>query len=197
MNSCLKITVAGLLVLIATAITSHAQQKPEADKKMAEMLKMTQPGDRHKQLEVLAGSWDVVVRFKYGPGPERQGKASAEAKSVLGGRFIQQEYQAESGQVTLQFVGYDNQRKKFFIVKMDNMDTGILHTEGTISDDGKVISTVGDRTDPLTGETRRVRIVTTLSDQDNFTMEWFQAGADGKEQRVVTMIHTRKRSSKS
>lgn len=196
MNLCLKIML-GALVLVATATPSHAQQKPEENKKMAEMLKMTQPGDRHKQLDLLAGSWNVVVRFKDGPGPEREGKASAEAKSILGGRFIQQEYQAESGQVTLQFVGYDNQKKKFFIVKMDNKDTGVLHTEGMVSDDGKVITTVGDRTDPMTGETRRLRIVTTLNDQDNFTMEWFHAGADGKEQKVVTMIHTRKRTSKS
>ena len=171
---------------------SNAQQKGEKTSNMQEMLKATQPSERHKQLEVLAGSWDVLVRFKYGPGPEREGKASTEAKWILGGRFLQQEYQSESGQVTLQFLGYDNQKKKFFEVKMDNMDTGVLYTEGTMSADGKVITNVGIRTDPITGESKKLRIVTTLTDKNHYTVEWFQPDSEGKEEKRVTMIHTRK-----
>lgn len=94
--------------------------------------------------------------------------------------------------MTLQFLGYDNQKKKFFEVKMDNMDTGVLYTEGTMSDDRKVITNVGIRTDPLTGESRKLRIVTTLADKDHYTVEWFQPDSEGKEERRVTMIHTRK-----
>ena len=197
MEALVKITLAVTLALAATFIPSYAQEKGEREKKVAEMMQATQPGKRHKQLDVLAGSWDVVVKFKYGSGSERQGKASSEAKWILGGRFLQQEYKSESGQVTLQFMGYDNQKKKFFEVKMDNMDTGVLYTEGTISEDGKVIINVGDRTDPMTGETRRLRTVTTILDKDHYTVEWFQAGVDGKEQKVVTMIHTRKQSAGS
>lgn len=188
-----------ILIISALALTFvsqvdafNAQQKGEKTSNMQEMLKATQPSERHKQLESLAGNWDVLVRFKYGPGPEREGKASSEAKWILGGRFLQQEYQAESGQVTLQFLGYDNQKKKFFEVKMDNMDTGVLYTEGTMSDDRKVITNVGIRTDPLTGESRKLRIVTTLADKDHYTVEWFQPDSEGKEERRVTMIHTRK-----
>lgn len=192
MKAPVKTMLAGALALVAAFLSSYAQEKGEKDKMMAEMLKATQPGERHKQLDGLAGSWDVVVRFKYGPGPERQGKASSEAKWILGGRFLQQDYQSESGQVTLQFVGYDNQKKQFLEVKMDNMDTGVLYTEGTISEDGKVITKVGNRTDPMTGETRRLRTKTTIIDRDHYTVEWFQADGGGQEQKVVTMIHTRK-----
>lgn len=180
------------IVLMAAFVPSFAQEQSQRDKKMAEMMNATQPSEHHKRLDSLAGSWDVVVRFKYGSGPEREGKASSEAKWILGGRFIQQEYKSESGQVTLQFVGYDNQKKKFFEVKMDNMDTGVLLTEGTVSEDGKVISNAGNRTDPVTGETKRLRTVTTLLDRDHYTVEWFQVDGAGTEQKVVTMIHTRR-----
>jgi len=37
----------------------------------------------------------------------------------------------------LQMIGYDRQKKKVFEVKMDNMDTGVVHNEGTFADDGK------------------------------------------------------------
>lgn len=192
-----KIILVVPLALVATLVPSFAQEKAERDKKMAEMMQNTQPGARHKQLDVLAGSWDVVVRFKYGLGPERQGKATSEAKWILGNRFLQQEYKSESGQVTLQFVGYDNQKKKFFEVKMDNMDTGVLYTEGAISEDGKIITNLGDRTDPMTGETRKLRIVTTILHKDHYTVEWFQPGVDGQEQKSVTLIHTRKQAAAS
>jgi Protein of unknown function (DUF1579) len=188
----LKMMIVLALALDVAFVQSYAQQ-PEA-KKMAEMMKATQPSERHKQLEPLAGSWDVLVRFKYGPGPERQGKAKSEAKWILGGRFLQQEYQSESGQVTLQFIGYDNQKKKFFEIKMDNMDTGVLYTEGTLSEDGKVITNVGERTDPVTGEKKGIRTVTTFVDKDHYTVEWFQPYREGNDQKVVTMILTRRGS---
>jgi Protein of unknown function (DUF1579) len=156
----------------------------------------TQPGKYHKLLGVLAGSWDVTVKFKYGSGPERENKANSEAKWVLGGRFLEQEYTADLGGMPLfitQYVGYDNQRKKFFEIKFDNMDTGVLHTEGAISDDEKVITNVGERTDPMTGKSGRLRTVTTITDKDHYTVEWFLTGTDGKEQKTVTLIHTRKK----
>lgn len=192
MKTLFMIICAITLALAIVFAPVKAQQKDQKSKNMQEMLKATQPSERHKQLEVLAGSWDVLVRFKYGPGPEREGKASSQAKWILGDRFLQQEYQSESGQVTLQFQGYDNQKKKFFEVKMDNMDTGVLYTEGTISEDGKVITNVGIRTDPITGESKKLRIVTTLTDKDHYTVEWFQPDSEGKEEKRVTLIHTRK-----
>jgi hypothetical protein len=148
------IMLAVMLTLALASVPAEAQEKSEGDKRLAEMMKATQAGERHRQLDVLAGSWDVVVTFKYGAGPERQGKASSEAKWILGGRFLHQEYKSESGQETLQFIGYDNQQKHFFEIKMDNKDTGVLYTEGAISEDEKVITNYGDRTDPMTGETR-------------------------------------------
>jgi hypothetical protein len=53
----------------------------------------------------------------------------------------------------------------------------------------------GEQTDPLSGETRRLRTVTTIIDKDHYTVEWFQAGVDGIEQKAVTLIHTRKQSA--
>ena len=192
MKPLLDLTLILLFALATTSIPSYTQEKNDREK-MAAMMRATQPGERHNKLDILAGSWDVVIKFKYGPGPERQSKASCTAKWILGRRFIQQEYKNESGQEVLQFIGYDNQKKKFFEVKMDNMDTGVLRTEGTISEDGMTITNVGDRTDPSTGDTRRLRTVTTVIDRDHYNVDWYQAGADGKEQKVVTMIHSRKK----
>jgi len=59
-----------------------------------------------------------------------------------------------------------------------------LHTEGTITADGKVITNLGDRTDPATGKVNRLRTVTTLIDKDHYTLEWDMVGDDGKGEKV-------------
>jgi uncharacterized protein DUF1579 len=174
-------------ILLLVTLGFGAQDR---DKLMA----LTQPGEHHKQLGPLAGSWAVAVKFKFG-GREMVASATCESKWVLGGRFLEQDYKAASSGMPLdvkQYLGYDNQKKKFVEIKMDNMDTGVLHNEGTISADGKVITFLGERIDPLTGKANKLRTVTSIIDTDHYTLEWFITGADGKEERIVTMSHSRR-----
>ena len=159
---------------------------------ICQMPAATQPGPQHRQLQALAGNWDVAIRFRAGNGPERQASAKCSAEWILDGHYLKQEYKNDSGLAVLQILGYDNQRKKFFEVKFDNQETGVLRTEGSASADGKVITNIGDRTDPMTGKVNRLRTVTTLSDSDHFTVEWLLTMDDGSEQKTVTMVHTRK-----
>jgi uncharacterized protein DUF1579 len=153
------------------------------------------PGKEHRQLDPLVGKWDVVVRYTLG-GKEREGTAESEAKWVLDGRYLQQEYKSDfSGRpfTVLQFLGYDQHKKRFFEIKMDSMDTGIMHNEGTISNDGKVLTCSGDRIDPTTGKTVKLRTVTTLADSDHYTLEWYFTDSEGKEEKTVTLSHSRKK----
>ena len=186
------VSIVFALIIGGTSLQDQGNVSKDAPGKPNPM----QPGRYHKLLDALAGSWDVDTRFKYGPGPERAGKAACEAKWILGGRYLQQEYTSEIGGkpfITLQYTGYDNQKRRFFEIKMDNAETGVLHTEGTISQDEKTITNIGDRTDPMSGQTRRLRTVTTIIDKDHYTLEWFLMDDDGKEQKTVTMNHTRRK----
>ena len=131
---------------------------------------------RHKRLGELAGTWNVSVRYIIGD-KQQEGKATCEAKMILGGRFLQQEYTSQfQGQPfhVLQILGYDNARKKSIEIMMDTMGTSVLHNEGTVSDDGKVITNSGESLDPQTGKPYKLRTVTTIIDHDNFTLEWFR-----------------------
>jgi hypothetical protein len=75
---------------------------------------------------------------------------------------------------------------------MDNLSTGLLHNEGTISDDGKVITNRGEGLDASTQKPYKLRTVTTILDHDHFKLEWFRINDDGKEENVVRMTHARK-----
>jgi hypothetical protein len=64
---------------------------------------------------------------------------------------------------------------------------------GTISEDGKVVANAGEWFDPMTGERSKLRSVTTMLEPDRYTLEWFMTGEDGKEDKRVTLTHTRRK----
>lgn len=50
------------------------------------------PGEEHRKLDQLAGVWNVTLKIPIAPGREMEGKASCEARWVMDGRFLRQEY---------------------------------------------------------------------------------------------------------
>src|SRR5262249_42040017 len=119
----------GLVLLPAAGIAQDGKQKEQA-------VKPDMPGAVHQQLADLAGFWDVSTKYIIG-GKEHEGKATCEAKMILGGRFLQQEYSSRfQGHPfhVLQLWGYDNKRKKSIEIMMDTMGTGLRHNEGTFSE---------------------------------------------------------------
>jgi hypothetical protein len=153
------------------------------------------PGPVHERLNKLAGEWDVAIQYKLGENVYN-GKATCEAKWILGGRFLQQDYnsrfQGEPYHV-LQILGYDNDRKKVIELKMDTLSTGLLHNEGEISEDGKVITNIGENRDPRTKKPYKLRTVYTITDHDHFTIDWYRIEEGVPDEKAVTLTHTRRK----
>jgi hypothetical protein len=187
-NSMIAFVTTGLVLVMSVAFAQD-------DKKQDQTARADAPGPVHKRLGELAGTWDVSTRYIFGD-KEREGKATCEAKMILGGRFLQQDYDSLfQGQPfhVLQLLGYDNARKKSIEIMMDTMGTGIRHNEGTVSVDGNVISNLGESIDPQSGKPDKLHTVTTIIDRDNFTLEWFHVEDGGKETKVVTLTHKRRK----
>jgi hypothetical protein len=181
--------VVGLVVPLAIG---HGQE----DRKQSPAANVDVPGPAHQRLGDLAGTWDVTIRYKLGD-KEHEGKASCEAKWILEGRFLQQDYKSNfqgKPYEVIQLLGYDSAAKKSIEIKLDNLSTGVMHNEGSISEDGKVITNLGKSLDPATGKPYKLRTVTTIVDHDHFTLEWFGTEDGGKESRVVSMSHTRRKT---
>jgi hypothetical protein len=178
--------------LIMAPTVSYAQDR--ADK--SQTVKADSPGAVHKRLGSLAGMWDVTIQYKIG-GKQHEGKATCEAKSIMDGRFLQQDYhsifQGKPFHV-LQLLGYDNPRKKTIEIMLDNLSTGLMHNEGSISDDGKVITNWGENLDPSTKKPYKLRTVYTIVGPEQFTLEWFRTEDGGKEEKAVSMTHNRKKT---
>jgi hypothetical protein len=168
------------------------------------MASPTQAGDKEstagpdKRLQYLLGTWDVAVQYQLPDGKESGGKAACKTSWILSSRFLKQEYESNvMGQplTVVQLLGFDRLKKKFveFQLHLHGPGTHTLHNEGSFSDDGKVLTLLGDSIDGFTGKPVKLRAVTTVVDANHYTLEWFMTETGGKEDRKVVLKHTRRK----
>jgi len=179
--------VLGVCGLFLPDAAGQPPEKPKTD--------LGAPGEEHRQLDVLAGDWDVTVKFPVGPGKEMEGKSSCEAKWVMDGRFLRQEYSstfAGKPLTIVRYLGFDRHKGKFVEVQFESTHTDVMHNEGTISADGKTITCMGTHIDAAADKEVKVRTVTTIPDKDAFTLVMFYAADE--EAKTITLTHKRKKT---
>jgi hypothetical protein len=188
------------LCLAMTAVPASAKDK-KASKQMdpqammEEYKKLATPGEPHKQLASLAGSWTTTTKEWMEPGkPPMESTGSVEMKTLLDGRFLQQEFHGNMmGQPYngIGTTGYDNLRKRYVSTWMDSMGTGIFTMEGTGSPDGKTITLKGQHAE-LGGGQMSHRAIWKLVDSNTQTFEMYGTHKGGKEMKMMEITYTRK-----
>lgn len=184
-----------ILLLPLLAPPAFAQEEPA----LKALRAYATPGPEHKRLGALAGKWKVTSRWW-----ERQdvkpheGKGTATMKMILGGRYLQYETSGRAGGVSMKglgLLGFDNVKKAYESVWVDNMGTGISRATGSFDEATQTLRETGEFTCPLTGNENGMR---------SYRAEW-KLGAkklvytmygsglldDGPEFRMVEMVFTR------
>jgi hypothetical protein len=113
-------------------------------------------------------------------------------KLVLGGRFLQCNYESEMmGQpfLGMSLDGYDNHLKKYIGLWADTMGTKWLVFEGT--GDGKVREMIAEYLDPHTNQPTKMKGVTTIVSDNEHRYEGFNLGPDGEFYRSLEVVYTR------
>ena len=186
------------LALLASPVLAkekkHAKQMdPQAMMEMYQ--KLATPGEPHKQLASLAGSWITKTKEWMEPDkPPTEAAGSAEMKMLLDGRFLQQDFTSEMmGQpyTGMGITGYDNLRKKYVSIWLDTMGTSPFMMEGTGSADGKTITLKGQHTEPGGGKMTH-RAVWKIVDSNTQTFDMYGAHHGTKETKVLEITYTRK-----
>lgn len=185
-----------LLWVSATAANDKHADKPMDPQEMMEIYsKLATPGEPHRLLASLEGSW--VSKTKEWMDPQKppvESTGSANIKMLLGGRFLQQEINGSmhgklfSGIWT---VAYDNLLQRYVSTWMDTMSTQIFIMEGTASTDGKTITFTGQHAEFGGGYmTHRAIWKIDSSNLQEFVMYGTHHG--GKEMKMLETIYTRK-----
>ena len=186
------------LGLSAPAGAQQGEKKltPEQQAAMDAWMKVATPGEGHKALEPMIGSWNVKTTMweKPGAAPE-SGGGTAENSWVLGGRFVRQDFDGEFGGMKFQglgYTGYDNFKKKYVGTWMDTMGTMMMNTIGTVDPSGKVFTATSTMDDVITGKPMTVREVTRIVDSNKLVMEMFGPDRPGKDFKMMEIVYTRK-----
>jgi hypothetical protein len=168
---------------------------PDPAAAMAAYEKAAAPGDQHKLLQKMVGKWDVAVKSWMAPGqPPMESKGTAEAKTILGDRFVEMKFNGTMMDKPFEGIGttgYDNTKKKFVGTWIDSMSTGIMRTEGTADAAGKVITNQATSSDPMTGKEARLKIVEKWESDNKHTSEFFEKRG-GKEMKTMEIVYTKK-----
>jgi uncharacterized protein DUF1579 len=180
--------------------------KADMDKMMAQMMELAKPGENHKLLEGLNGSWSYTIKMWMNPEPNakpQEAKGMATRKSTLGGRFFVMDV---SGQMQMPgpdgkpkemefkgtgIEGYDNVKKKFVASWVDNMGTGIMMSEGTYDLATKAFTYTGEY-EAMPGMKTKIREVMKLTDKDHMMFEWYE-DRGGQEAKTMEISYTRKK----
>ena len=178
-------------------------KKPSEAEMMAMMMDMAKPGENHRHMQELAGTWSYTVKWWMNPGsPPSESTGITISKLVMDGRYLISENTgkmqmpgSDGKMVDMEFKGmaiegYDNAKKKFVASWIDNMGTGIMNMEGTFDAATKTLTYYAEY-EPMPGMKTKMREVVTSTDQDHHSMQFFE-DRGGKEVKTMQIDYTRK-----
>jgi len=189
--------ILSVVALVAISASPAEEKKSAPDEKayIEAMMKAATPGEQHKRLEALTGSWDVSVKMWLDPSKEPgESKGTSESKLIMGGRFFEEKVTGNFGGETfhgLGITGYDNLKKKYTFAWIDNMGTGISTASGSYDTDKKTFTYHGEEIDPVEGKKVKTKTVLHLIDKDKYETDMYKLVGD-KEMKVMHLDYNRK-----
>jgi hypothetical protein len=205
-------TIKKALALLTTALTAVSlvaptlaeEPKPNDAEMMAKMMALAQPGENHKLLQGMVGTWSYTVKMWMDPkaGPS-ESTGTAVRKSIMDGRYVIGDHSgkfkmpgADGKMKEMNFKGmsidgYDNVQKKFISAWVDNMGTGIMLSNGTY-DAGTKTFTYNSEVEMMPGKKTNVRAVMKMVDADHHSFEWYE-DRGGQEEKTMEITYTRKK----
>ena len=179
------------------SVTASADEKKMDDAMMKKWMEAATPGESHKVLEYFIGEWDYTLSWQMSAKDKPQkATGTTVGKWLLDGRFLKLHANGSSmdGKPYEGYglLGYDNTKKIYTGIWIDNMSTSMMKSWGYYYPEGKKFVENGSFIDPIFGK-QAFRGVTTIKDKDKYSYEMFITGADGNQFRMMEIIYTRKK----
>jgi Protein of unknown function (DUF1579) len=157
--------------------------------------KVGTPGEPHKLLAKLEGSWVTKSKGWVAPDqPPRESGGTCEQKLVLDGHYLQQTYTGDMMGIPftgINLLGFNNHTKKYESIWIDSMSTAMYYFVGAASRDGRTITQECSYDDPVRGPSVW-RSVTRIKDDNTQEFEMFITPKGGKEEKMMEMTVSRK-----
>jgi hypothetical protein len=188
-------TLVGATALITSQVVS---QDPTQDEMMARWMELATPGKHHEKLGVFVGTWEQTVKMWMAPdAPPTVNTAEATYEWMLDGRFLKGTYKGEFNGMPFEgqdITGYDNFRKEYVSVWMDNMSTGLMMSRGQWNDAENALVMRGTIDDLMQGkqDLPKKDVIRVVNEDENTFESWVQ-GPDGEMMKVMEIVSRRVR----
>lgn len=179
------------------------QKKPSDSDMMAMMMEMAKPGEPHKRMQQLVGTWSYVSKWWMSlDAPPNESSGIMVSRSVMDGRYLISDHTSKMRMpgpdgklMEMEFKGmavegYDNAKKKYVASWIDNMGTGIMNLEGTYDPATKALTYLAEY-EAMPGMKMKIREVVTKIDDDHRKIEFFE-DRGGKEVKTMQIDYSRK-----
>ena len=184
-----------LIFLITALIISgkiYAQDQQEAMKAWQEYMT---PGFIHQQMAKDTGEWKMTISQWMDPSqPPMKSEGTSINTIILGGRYLQSNQSSSVMGMPMNginIIGFDNGKKIFQSVWIDNMGTGIMFAEGPWEDSTNTITMKGKMYDPISQMDLDVRETYKIVDDNHRVLELYVT-QNGQEMKSLQAEYERK-----
>jgi hypothetical protein len=182
-----------LCIFLIFLMPVFAQDDSAAQMEMME--KLMKPGEFHEHLKNFVGTWSADAKMWMEPNaPPVISKGQATFKLIFDGRFLYGDFVAEFMGAPfkgINIMGYDNGKKEFFSIWLDNSNTGLLSSTGTYDPATKKYKFRAEMFDPLSGQILEMREEAYFASEDEYVSVTYAKPKDGKEFKNMEMKYTR------
>ncbi len=162
---------------------------------MADWTASAATGEHHEHLAKSVGEFDVAGKMWMSPDAEpMQSTATAKRRTVLGGRYLIEEYKSEFMGMDFEGMliqGYDNLAQEPFSIWIDSMSTWPAFARGEKGEDG-VVEFRGVMKDVMTPGGRPSRSNMRNTANGGCVMSMYDTVPGGGEYKVMELTYTKK-----
>ena len=195
----MKLGTSTVIALFAAASIGYAAkslqpaEKPSKDEMIAAMEQLSAPSKEHEVLAAMAGEFASSGKASFGPGMDMAWKGTEHAKMILGGRFLEVDFKADTGEKPAingkTIYGFDTRSKKYTVWGIDTLGTYSVSAEGDYDAGTKTLTLEG--TNKEQGQEIKFKYVIAGDEKSRKLQIWFDIPGAGW-QKIVDTTSTRK-----
>ena len=183
-----------LLVLLMFATCSVFAQDEQMDAEMQAWMEFMTPGEMHEMLADMAGEWKTVTKTWMAPDAEPMvSEGTIKSEMILGGRYLQMNHEGTTMGMPFSGIsieGFDNVKKKFVNIWIDNMGTGIAQSEGVFDPESRTITYKGVMSDPVSKQDTEFKNVLEIGENE-YVLSMY-SDVNGQEHKWMEMKYIKK-----
>ena len=198
----LKTSISFILVLLLVVSLQASEDDADipSEEQMQQMMALMMPGENHKVLDSLVGTWDYSMSHRMTPeAPMEITSGMSEIEWILNGRQLKQKVSGtiEMNGETHNFegiglIGFDNMKGEYTSIWIDNVGTGTMVSTGAYDPESNTITEKGSHMCPIQGKEISFRSEVKFGDENHFTYTMYDLNSYDKPFKSMEIEYTRK-----